>query len=79
MNKGGDHLLELFHELGGLVFATLNLAQTFLPDSRKLGALEQLLMDKVYKAYARGGVMVVLLLLAHVPAFIFGLNDGGTC
>ena len=70
MNKGGDHLLELFHELGGLVFASLYLAQTFLPDARKFGALEQFLMYKVYEADARGCGKEVLLLLAHVPAFI---------
>lgn len=54
MNKRCDHLLEFFHELGGLVFATLNLTQTFLPDARKFGALEQFLMYKVYEADARG-------------------------
>ena len=70
MNKRCDHLLEFFHELGGLVFATFNLTQTFLPDTRKFGALEQLLMDKVYEADARGCGIEVLFLLAHVPAFI---------
>ena len=75
---GGDLLLELVDEPGGIVFMVFDVAELLFPDTRELHAGEELLVDGVDELYACRCGHDVLTLTAYVVAFKECLDDAGT-